>query len=379
MSFETCTSVESTGQESHKLTRIVTVVAEESLLGSGTGGSEDLTRLSWTKLLAVAHLLMDSYLRSESNHYGLVPAVTNVDSMHSITQDNTAADASLFDQAAFLEARARFTMRPGDADTGGQESKNDSVIRNLHARISESLFAAYGYHIETLVTILDVGRFWALPQGEESVTVSLNEFLSRCSELAPDVPVEEARVALEQLILRPLNLSEFIEHWELERRPVRLMTRPFVEAESDRVYVLPWQCDASRRVFLGYLSQGRLIWADGDATPALRQALDGLRETRNKGLEEAHSCASAMAQHLLRQPDIRVKNDRQTHQAPRLRRQSSTRAVLPPSALNGGHRLNELQDGFQPLVRDDVQQLQGRPSGSRVALLPLAHGRCRRV
>jgi hypothetical protein len=117
--------------------------------------------------------------------------------------------------------------------------------------------------------------------------VSIDDFLSRCRELAPDVATDEARALLEQLILKPQNLSEFIEHWELERRPVRLMTRPFVQAENHRVFVLPWQCDGSRRVFLGYLSQGRLIWADGDATPALRQALGGLREARNRGLEIA--------------------------------------------------------------------------------------------
>jgi hypothetical protein len=271
-------------QQSHKLTRIVTVVAEESLLGMETGGSESLNRLAWVRLLAVAHLLMDSYLRSESNHYGIVPTITNIDSMYSITQEHTAADASLFDQTAFLEARARFRM---SETVGDSPRTNQTAIKALHAQISESLFASFNYHLETIVAILDVGRYWTLPPGEEIISVSIDEFLNRCSELAPDIPLDEARAAVEQLILKPEHLSEFIEHWELERRPVRLMTRPFVHAENDRFFVLPWQCDGSRRVFLGYLSQGRLIWADGDATPALRQALDGLREARNKGLEIA--------------------------------------------------------------------------------------------
>lgn len=271
-------------QESHKLTRLVTVIAEEAVVSSQAGGSERVNRLAWIQLLAIAHLLMDSYLRSESNHYGIVPAVTKIDSMYSITQQHPAADASLIDQAAFLEARARFRMAGNVADSA---RTNEAQIKALHTQISRSLFEAYGYHLETIVTILDVGRYWTLPPGQEIVSVSIDEFLQRCSEIAADLPTTEARAALEHLILKSEDLSEFIEHWELERRPVRLMTRPFVRVGNDRFYVLPWQCDGSRRVFLGYFSQGRLIWANGDAVPELRQALDALREARNKSLEIA--------------------------------------------------------------------------------------------
>src|SRR5262249_44189444 len=193
--------------------RIGTVVAEESLLGMETGGTESLNRLAWGRLLAVSHLLMDSYLRSESNHYGIVPAITNIDPMYSITQEHTAADASLFDQTAFLEARARFRM---SETVGGSPRTNQSAIKALHAQISEGLFASFNYHLETIVAILDVGRYWTLHPGEEIVSVSIDEFLNRCAELAPEIPLDEARAAVEQLILRPEHLNEFIEHWELE-------------------------------------------------------------------------------------------------------------------------------------------------------------------
>ena len=35
----------------------------------------------------------------------------------------------------------------------------------------------------------------------------------------------------------------------------------------------------------GYLSQGRLIWLEGDPPPVLKSALNDLREFRNKSLE----------------------------------------------------------------------------------------------
>lgn len=41
--------------------------------------------------------------------------------------------------------------------------------------------------------------------------------------------------------------------------------------------------------------------------------------------------------------------------------------------------LSGLQDGYQALVSDDVQQLQGWPGGPGVALFPLAHRRGRRM
>ena len=97
--------------------------------------------------------------------------------------------------------------------------------------------------------------------------------------------MNEAETALDYLTLRSEKMAGQIEHWERERRPIRLMTRPFVRRSPNSLCVLPWQCEVSRGVLSGYLSQGRLIWLEGDPPPALKSALDDLREFRNKNLE----------------------------------------------------------------------------------------------
>ena len=152
-------------------------------------------------------------------------------------------------------------------------------------RISDALFDTVGFHLETLATVLNIGQTWAVDSGEEIAEITIEQFRARCADIAPDQDVNEAATALDYLTLRSEQIAGQIEHWERERRPIRLMTRPFVRRSPDSLFVLPWQCEGSRRVMSGYLSQGRLIWLEGDPPPALKSALDDLREFRNKSLE----------------------------------------------------------------------------------------------
>ena len=272
----------SEGHESQKLTQVVTLLAEESLATANSGGRDSITRLEWMRLLAVAELLMESSIRSESNHYSLVPAVTVIDSMFGVEQE-TVIDSSPFDQRAFAEARARFKI--ASAATPWLIARISDQHKAIVTRINDALFDTVGFHLETLATVLKIGQTWAVDPGEEIAEITIDEFRARCTDIAPDQDVNEAVMALDYLTLRSEQMAGQIEYWERERRPIRLMTRPFVRRSADSLYVLPWQCEGSHRVMSGYLSQGRLIWLEGDPPPALKAGLNGLREFRNKSLE----------------------------------------------------------------------------------------------
>ena len=232
----------SEGHKSQKLTQVVTLLAEESLATANSGGRDSITRLEWMRLLAVAELLMESYIRSESNHYGLVSAVTVIDSMFGVEQE-TVTDSSPFDQRAFAEARARFMIASAATPslTAGISDQHKAIV----TRISDALFDTVGFHLETLATVLKIGQTWAVDPGEEIAEITIDEFRARCTDIAPDQDVNEAVMALDYLTLRSEQMAGQIEHWKRERRPIRLMTRPFVRCSADSLYVLPWQCEGS--------------------------------------------------------------------------------------------------------------------------------------
>ena len=183
----------SEGHESQKLTQVVTLLAEESLATANSGGRDSITRLEWMRLLAVAELLMESYIRSESNHYGLVSAVTVIDSMFGVEQE-TVTDSSPFDQRAFAEARARFKIASAATPslTAGISDQHKAIV----TRISDALFDTVGFHLETLATVLKIGQTWAVDPGEEIAEITIDEFRARCTDIAPDQDVNEAVMAV---------------------------------------------------------------------------------------------------------------------------------------------------------------------------------------
>ena len=272
----------SEGSESERLTRVVTLLVEESLATAASGGRDSVTRLAWMQLLAVAALLLESYIRSESNHYGLIPAITVIDLMFGVRQ-KAVADATLFDQASFAKARARSKIDSAVAPTF--EARTMDQQQSILTRLDDALFDAIGFHLNTLEAVLDIGRTWAVDPGEDVAEITIEQFRARCADRAPERDLNEATTALNYLTLRSEQIAGQIEHWERERRPIRLMTRPFVRRSADSLYVLPWQCEGSQRVLSGYLSQGRLIWLEGEPPAAVRSVLDELRESRNKSLE----------------------------------------------------------------------------------------------
>ncbi len=272
--------------DSHRLARIATAIAEEALLLPSPRGREEVARLSWVALLGTAELLVESGIRSESNHYALVPSTTEIDSMYAIRQRTSEPHLYRMDQSAFAKARANMKVRHGvDADEPPRSGRDAQEVRTRLDHVSETLRDGLGYTVDALMLVLQVGRTWRCSAGQDLDVASKEDIVARCHEAAPDVELAYVERALDQLTLRPEDLGQEIPHWEQERRRVRLMTRPFVRTPDGKLMVMPWQCEASGRVIAGNLGQGRLIFAETAHFPALIDALDRLREWRNVSLE----------------------------------------------------------------------------------------------
>ena len=76
-----------------------------------------------------------------------------------------------------------------------------------------------------------------------------------------------------------------IEHWELEHRAARVITRPFIEG-AHGIYVLPWTAQFSARVLRNYLVEGRLPWPDRVLPSKVCKALNRYRQNVAKAFED---------------------------------------------------------------------------------------------
>jgi hypothetical protein len=92
--------------------------------------------------------------------------------------------------------------------------------------------------------------------------------------------------AADWLTLRCAALQgEMLEHWELDRRAVRLASRPLVEPEPGQLLLCPWAASMSRHILLGHLSDGRLPWPQSAVPDAVNKQLHKFRRSRNVALE----------------------------------------------------------------------------------------------
>jgi len=116
---------------------------------------------------------------------------------------------------------------------------------------------------------------------------TVEEIVTYCDEMIIDGGPEEIRAALGRLMLTSDLLgSDLLEHWEQERRDTRLLTRPLVASADMRVAIMPWAIESTYRVYLRYISDGRLPWTRRTTPPHVLTAMDAYRQRRNNELED---------------------------------------------------------------------------------------------
>ncbi len=277
------------------LTKCVTLIVEEALAQTPQGESSP-DRLGWIELLSVAQLCVESSLRSESIYLHLADPTMTISDHYRIDLDARFPEVDIH---AYQEAR-KAVMLPEAVPMGSSEAHlpEPEDIQPLPlidqvpdlADVDRELNATLGFGLDALRGVLNMACEWEVSTSTYIAHVSAEAFLDR---LAPSFPLasrdEHAR-ALEWLTLHRAGLladarNGMIEHWELEHRAARVITRPFIEGATG-IYILPWTSQFSARILRNYLVEGRLPWPDRVLPSEVCKALNRYRQGVAKAFED---------------------------------------------------------------------------------------------
>lgn len=284
------------------LTKCVTLIAEETLAQIPQGDSSP-DRLGWIQLLSVAQLCVESSLRSESIHLRLTDPTMTISDRYRLDLD---ARFPRVDLHAYHDARKAMLL-PGAVPMGSSEAHlpEPEDIQPLPlidqvpdlTDLDRELNATLGFGLDALRGVLSMACEWEVSASTYIAYVSAEAFLDRLTSLSDLASRDEHARALEWLTLHRAGLladadNGMIEHWELERRAARVMTRPFIEG-ANGIYVLPWTSQFSARILRNYLVEGRLPWPDRVLPSKVCKALHRYRQGVAKAFE--HECVRVLS------------------------------------------------------------------------------------
>jgi hypothetical protein len=179
--------------------------------------------------------------------------------------------------------------------------------------------------------------------------------VEECVQLVAGAEREEFAAALEWLTLRGDDLTaEVIPHWETERRAKRVLTSPFI-ALNDRVWVLPWTAEAASKIYINYLSDGRLPRPQSALPPAINKTLNQFRQQQNRDAEK-ECTATLSVPGLIVRPS--VKPEKKAHYGiDRLSGEIDTLCVDPSRSRIW---VIEVKDSYTPYSAHQIRQLVDR-------------------
>ena len=268
--------------------RSIGLTVEEALRSSPEGNREPRS-FDLQRIYAAAYLLFESGMRSETIHQAVSGTELEITEGFELIARSTDID---FDFAAYNRAHAEATLPTRPAPPNSEEEDADdgqprSVVRALPelAGVDAAMRQELGFGIDSLLGILDTVIGWPVDDDEPVTVVTSSALVDQASEDTGCIR-SELQPAVSWLTLQASDLrGEALEHWELDRRAVRLATRPLVEAAEGGLFVCPWTASATRTIISNHLLDGRLPWPQSALPDAVNRALRSYREERNKELE----------------------------------------------------------------------------------------------
>lgn len=304
-------ATESSSTSSH-LHACIGLVIDYALTASGTGeGSPD--RLDWRRLISRASLCVDSGLRAEGTHYGLLPHDVEVTSLYElrfraletalIDLDMYRAALTIFaqqsDEAPPLPPDGEATVAAAEGPLGWLETRPE-----LH-EIDAALRTEWGFGLHALFAVMVRCQEW--PVQGQTVALTDDESIVRHCMDGDGPPEAEVQAAVRALTLRRQDVAAApIEPWDQQKRTARLVTQPIIAVDDTQRIVLPWWSGGALIVYLRYLADGALPWPDPALGPNLRAAVDSYRTRRNREFEDQVSllatCAGRVVRTRIRKP-----------------------------------------------------------------------------
>ena len=156
--------------------------------------------------------------------------------------------------------------------------------------VDDAMRASWGFGLDAVRAVLTTVAAWPVPDEPVPPIASV-----RRADLVTNVAtwsgLAEAEIgaAVEACTLTTdLLRTAGLRYWQLEKRRARLALQPLLvppsPATADELWLLPRRADATRRILMRYLGDGRLPWPT--LPDPLQAAARGLRRTLEDGLED---------------------------------------------------------------------------------------------
>jgi hypothetical protein len=282
-----------------RTTRVISFIIEEVLV-SPPEGEVSIDDFEWTNALSAADLCIESCFRSDAIHHQLDKVSVEISDLYEVNVIHSGEPTDV-DIAAYSDARSA-AMQPAPAPIAANQHLEDdaevpqpqSVLAQLPelTKVDNAMKISLGFGIDSIIGALDVARQWDSTLHSPSTLTTSEAIARKCDDIAVGVTPSEYMAALDWLTLRRSDLDvEAIPHWETERRAKRIATSPFVGV-SNGLWVLPWTAEMALRIFLNYLSDGRLSRPNPSLPSQVTRALDQYRQQRNREVEK--SCVSVL-------------------------------------------------------------------------------------
>ncbi|MCF8525954.1 MAG: hypothetical protein K9G24_00375 [Candidatus Nanopelagicales bacterium] len=287
----------------HLLLRRSQEAAVEAALRLQPQGSRTLDDLSWQRILAAADAYMHATMRSEAVHHQLNPSAIEVSESYEISiakdgsptgeSERSSASGNAYDLDIEALSAMRSQYQLADADEGMEAERvpGPGAIGLTDSNLDDAMLTAFGATGLDILTTLFALAAWPLGEDEpDAVPASLEDIVKyvRDETLLGELADGETRIRA-ALSLLTGNAAEFAaddwKPWHTRSRRRRLAVQPLATLSDDRIVVSPHACLGTLSVYMNYLRQGQLPWSQPKPPRAVEDAMDEIRDRRNKALE----------------------------------------------------------------------------------------------
>lgn len=283
-------------RESRLASRAAELTAEIAIrLEPRAGRSADrIDARLWT---AIATAALECALDSQSSYAGLTDLRIDIGEdaeLHLLSRPRSHFDAQTYLAARQLLAQESAAQHAVSLDLANALPLGDEIPYQtmeevdpdgVMTSINDALLGCTGTRLGPLFGLLRTAADMD-PDARGVVLTTAEELLADVATWTGE-PHAELRAALDLLSLDHKSLRDAdLQFWKLERREIRLATRPLLRLDDDRIAFAPARVRRTQLLFVSYLNDGRLPWPPSERLAPVRDACAAWRAKGDLRLEQ---------------------------------------------------------------------------------------------
>ncbi|MEU6541587.1 hypothetical protein [Streptomyces sp. NPDC047000] len=325
-------------EQEHLWLRRSNEIAIEAALRAQPTGNRRVDQYAWMEITAAASAYLAATMRSEAIHHQVRPTGLRISDAYEITVVTDLADADAdadagsgsagsrvfdLDLSAFRRARAAHMLaapatlgsheQTDEVDAAAEVVDEEQIDELVDPAVDAAMLAAYGASVSDILQVLFSMAHWPLePDDPDAVAVpadTVRQHLLDTLRLA-DEPDGHARIAAAQGLLTStsaaLQAADW-KPWHARSRQKRLVVQPLAELTDGRLVVGPQLCYASAGIYGNFVAQGILPWTQPPPPRRVTDALEAVRDRKNRALEtevaQTLRAAGYMVEERIREQD----------------------------------------------------------------------------